>query len=267
LILTVESTRKWRLHGCCNDAVGRELFGAAAILSNMAGWMAMDISLHGLGQRYYTQAAALARHAGDRAYGAYAIGNLATQALLVGQTRTSIRLARTARAAGGRAVTPALTARLAGTEAMAHAITGDRHETHRMLRIASAAMERSDPARDPGWLGVFTPAHHAGNVMRALRDLADPATASSHAADALNLPARNTRTHALHSILYASVLLDRGDLDGAIQAAIPVQQAASGLKSQRLNYRLDEFTTRLAPYRQSPIVMDYLEADAGRHRR
>lgn len=254
------------LHGRYSEAVGRELFLAASALNDMAGWMAMDMSLHGLGQRYYTQAAALARHAGNRAYGAYAIGNLATQALLVGQTRTCIRLARTARAAGGRAITSTLTARLAGTEARAHALSGDGHETRRMLRIAQAAMERSDPVRDPDWIGVFTPAHHAGNTMHALRDLADPHAAVRYAADALHLPARNTRTRALHSILYASVLLDRGDLDGAIQTAAPVQQTASGLKSRRLNQRLDEFATRLAPCRQSPVASHYLEADVTRRK-
>lgn len=252
------------LHGRYSDAAGRELFLAAAALTDMAGWMAMDMSLHSLGQRYYTQAAALARHAGDRAYGAYAIGNLATQALFIGQTRTCIRLARTARAAGGRAITPTLTARLAGTEARAHALAGDRHETHRMLAVAQAAVDRSDPARDPAWLGVFTPAHHAGNAMHALRDLGEPAQSATRAADALTLPARNTRTRALHGILYASVLLDCGDLDGAIHTATPVQHAASGLKSRRLDQRLDEFTARLIPYQRSPAASDYLQADAAR---
>jgi hypothetical protein len=252
------------LHGRYTDAVGRELFLAAATLSDMAGWMSMDAGYQGLGQRFYTQAAGLARHAGDTAYGAYVLGNLATQALFTGQTRTAVRLARCARAAGGRAITPALTARIAVTEARAHALIGDAHETHRMLRAADKAMTRSDVAREPGWLTVFTPAHYVGSVMHALRDLGDASAARRHAADAFALPAANARTYALHSVLYATVLADRGDLDGAIDTAKPVQQAASALKSRRLSQRLDEFAARLGPRRATPIVASYLDADHDR---
>ncbi len=252
------------LHGRYTDTVGRELFLAAATLCDTAGWMSMDAGFQGLGQRFYTQAAGLARHAGDTAYGAYVLGNLATQALFTGQTRTAVRLARAARAAGGRAVTPTLTARITVTEARAHALTGDAHETRRTLRVAGKAMNRSDPARDPEWLGVFTPAHYAGSVMHALRDLGDAQAAGRHAGDALNLPTANARTRALHSVLHATVLADRGDLDGAVETARPVQQAATTLKSRRLSQRLDEFADRLAPRRAAPVAASYLDADTGR---
>ncbi|WP_329426202.1 hypothetical protein OG339_39005 [Streptosporangium sp. NBC_01495] len=249
------------LQGRYSDSVGGDLFVAAATLTDMAGWMAMDVGHQGLAQRFYTQAAGLAKHAGDSAYGAYVLGNLATQALFVGQTRTAVRLARSARNAGGRAIPPTLTARITTTEARAHALIGDAHETRRTLQIAERAMARSDPAHDPDWLGVFTPAHYSGSVMHALRDLGDAKTAARHAADAMDLPAANARTRALHTVLHATVLAERGDLDGAVEIARPVQQAAAGIKSQRLDQRLDEFAERLAPHRSAPVVAAYLEAN------
>ncbi|MFI9644381.1 hypothetical protein ACIG87_30760 [Micromonospora sp. NPDC051925] len=247
------------LRGRYTNAVGADLFVVAATLTDMAGWMAMDAGHQGLAQRCYTQATALAKHAGDSAYGAYVLGNLATQALFVGQARTSVRLARAARNTGGRAITPTLTARIITTEARAHALIGDVHETHRALIAADRAMDRSNPATDPDWLGVFTPAHFHGSVMHALRDLGDFKTAETYATGALNLPVTNIRTRALHSVLHASVQAERGNLDGAVETAGPIQQIAPGIKSQRLDQRLDELAERLTPHQGVPVVAAYLE--------
>ena len=46
--------------GNYSDAVGRELFAAAAELTRLAGWMAYDLEQHGLAQRYLIQALRLA---------------------------------------------------------------------------------------------------------------------------------------------------------------------------------------------------------------
>ncbi|WP_433358589.1 hypothetical protein [Streptosporangium sp. CA-115845] len=252
------------LQGSYSDSLGRELFNVSATLTDMAGWMAMDAGHQGLAQYYYTQAAALAKHSGDTAYGAYVLGNLATQALVLGETRTAVRLARSARDTGGRAIPATLTARITVTEARAHALIGDSHETRHTLRVADRAMERSAPDQDPEWLGAFSPAHYCGSVMHALRDLGDTDAAEQQASAALDLPARNARTRALHGVLHASVLIQRGDLDGAVEAASPIQQDAAGIKSSRLNLRLAELAEQFAPHRGVSVIADYLEAD--RHR-
>jgi ATP/maltotriose-dependent transcriptional regulator MalT len=123
-------------------------------------------------------------------------------------------------------------------------------------------MNRADSARDPEWLSACTRAHFAGSAMHALRDLGRHDQAASYAADALDLPPQNVRTRALHTVLLASALTVKGDLDGATETARKVRAAANAIKSTRLDERLNEFTARLAPHRAASVVADYL-ADNG----
>ena len=126
---------------------------------------------HGLAQRFFIQALGLARQAGDRVYGAHIMSNLATQALFLDHGNEATRLARAAISGAGNAATPTLLARLSVTEARGFALLGDHRETRAAIRRADKAMDRSDPALDPAWLTSYSPAHHAGSVMHALRDL------------------------------------------------------------------------------------------------
>ncbi len=71
--------------GNYTDAVGRELFAAAAELTRLAGWMAYDLEQHGLAQRYLIQALRLAGQAGDHALGGEILAGMSHQAVYVGQ--------------------------------------------------------------------------------------------------------------------------------------------------------------------------------------
>ncbi|WP_146607447.1 hypothetical protein [Spongiactinospora gelatinilytica] len=65
-------------------------------------------------------------------------------------------------------------------------------------------------------------------------------------------------------MLHVTVLAKRGDMDGAVELAPPIRQAATGVKFQRLDQRLNEFAERLAPHSSPPVVVDYLEANRDR---
>lgn len=244
------------LNGRYTHAIGVELFRKAAALTDMAGWMAMDGSHHKLAQGLYTQAIGLAKQSGDTAFGAYVWSNLATQALLLGKTGTTVRLARTALHGNGHSIPASLTARISVTEARAHALRGDSHETRRAIRHADHAMEQANPNQDPEWLGTWTPAHHAGGVMHALRDLGNPAEAAALARQALDLPPANTRTKALHTCLHATVLAAQGELDAAAATAHTAADTARGLTSARLRKRLHELDEQLAPHNGVNVIAD-----------
>ncbi|GAA3038873.1 hypothetical protein GCM10020000_16430 [Streptomyces olivoverticillatus] len=61
------------LAGFYSRTTGRQLYAAAAQLTELAGYMAVDIGRLGLAQRYYIQALRLAQAADDRAYGGYVL--------------------------------------------------------------------------------------------------------------------------------------------------------------------------------------------------
>lgn len=120
-------------------------------------------------------------------------------------------------------------------------------------------MSRADPAADPSWLATYTPAHHAGSIMHALRDLGQYREAARHADTALDLPEVNVRTRALHSTLLATVQAGQGDLDAACATAADSLTAAASMTSARLNERLRDFTRRVRAYSGQPAVRDYTE--------
>jgi hypothetical protein len=252
------------LAGQYNAPVGRELFAAASSLTELGGWMAYDQGKsHGLAQRFFIQALSLARQSGDRAYSAHIVSNLATQALFLDHGTEAARLARAARSGAGRAATPTLLARLAAVEARGWALGGDQHETQAAIRRAEKAIGRSNQAADPSWLATYTPAHHAGSIMHALRDLGAYREAARHAAAALDLPETNVRARALHRTLLATVQAGQGNLDAACATATDALTAAASLTSARLNARLRDFTRRVRASQQQPAVRDYMEQATG----
>ncbi|MFI6541195.1 hypothetical protein ACIBHY_52705 [Nonomuraea sp. NPDC050547] len=83
------------------------------------------------------------------------------------------------------------------------------HGARTAIRRALTAMDRSRPQADPARLATFTPAHHSGSLMHALRDL------HLYADTALALPDSNVRTRAPHHTLLATVQPGQGDPDAA----------------------------------------------------
>ncbi|MEU8247272.1 hypothetical protein [Nonomuraea sp. NPDC048916] len=249
------------LAGRYTTPVGRELFSAVASLTELAGWMAFDQHHtfgQGVAQRFFIQALSMARQSGDRAYAAHVLSNLATQALFLNHGAEAARLARAARSGAGRAATQTLAARLAVVEARGWALVGDRREARAAIRRADQAMSRSQPGADPGWLSTFTPAHHAGSVMHALRDLGLHAEAARHAGAALDLPDSNVRTRALHQVLLATVHAGRSDIDAACATAQQALTIYPHLASARLRARLLDFARRL-PQQDVRCVREYSE--------
>lgn len=248
------------LHSMYPAQTGRELFAAASSLTELAGWMAYDQGKsHGLAQRFFIQALGLARHAGDRAYGAHVVSDLATQALFLNHGTEATRLARAATSGAGRAASPAQTARLAAIEAQGFALIGDQRETRSAIRRADRAADRAGPSAAPSWLASYTPAHHAGSVMHALRDLGLYHDAARYADLVLELPAVNVRARALHMTLLATVQVGQGDIDAACDTASRALAVAPELTSARLNARLRDFAQRVSPYSDQVDVREYLE--------
>jgi tetratricopeptide (TPR) repeat protein len=241
------------LHGAFRDDVGRALFAAAAVLTETVSYMAFDDGAHGLSQRFSIQSLALAKHAGDAAYGAYVMSNMAAQLVYLGDGTKAAQMARAASTSARRAPA-ALLARLHTTEARGHALAGDRAECRAALRRADKALHKAQASAAPGWLGASTPAHHAGSAMHCLYDLGLYAEAADHGDAALDLPPDNVRARALHQILLARVQTGLGEIEQSCHTARTALQAKAHLRSRRLHDRIKEYHAGLMPHaRLAPV--------------
>lgn len=165
------------LSGAYREQVGRQLFGAVARLTELAGYMAVDTGQPGLAQRYYIQALRLARAAGDRAYGGYVLAaSMSHLAAQLGNPREISQLARAAQEGARGQVTPRAQAMFYAAEARGHALLGDARTCNAVAGRAVAALEQAGPdsGDDPVWIAHFDAGYLADELAHCHRDLGQP---------------------------------------------------------------------------------------------
>lgn len=253
------------LAGSYRETTGRALFGAAARLSELAGYMAIDSGMPGLAQRYYIQALRLAQAAGDRGFGGYvlaaAMSHLAGE---LGNAREVVQLARAAQEGSRGRVTPRAEALFLAAEARGHAQTEDRESCRRTAAAALAALERADSAsgEDPPWITHFDEAYLADELAHCHRDLGQGRAAQQRAAEALAAhPAGRARRRAIGLVVMATGQLQEGELDRACHTAAQAGTVLAGLRSGRAQEYLADFTARLEPHRNDPAARDFIARD------
>ncbi|ONK13625.1 transcriptional regulator [Streptomyces sp. MP131-18] len=249
------------LSGAYRETVGRELFGAAARLTELAGYMAVDTGLPGLAQRYYIQALRLAQAAGDRGFGGYVLAaGMSHLAAALGNPREVIQLARAAQEGAKGRATPRAEALFLAAEARGYAQLGDRAACHRAAADATAALERSggESGDDPVWIAHFDAAYLADELAHCHRDLGQGREAQKRAAEALaGHPGTRTRRRAIGLVVLATGQLQEGELELACHTAAEAGTMLDGLRSGRGTEYLEEFTARLEPHRNEPPVREF----------
>lgn len=261
------------LAGSYREATGRELFAAAARLTELAGYMAVDSGLPGLAQRYYIQALRLAQAAGDRGFGGYVLAaGMSHLAAELGNPREVIQLARAAQE-GTRGRVPARAEALfLAAEARGHAQLGDREATRRSASDALAAQERAGAAGgaggdggsggsedEPVWVRHFDAAYLADELAHCHRDLGQGRAAQRRAAEALaGHPEQRTRRRAIGMVLMATGQLQEGDLEHACHTAGQAGELLAGLRSGRGAEYFADFRGRLEPHREHRLVREFV---------
>jgi hypothetical protein len=171
----------------------RRLWGVAADLAVLAGWMSHDVGLEPTAQQYFLIAAHAAREGGDRPRAGEALSRAARQMIHLGRPDDALELMRLARSGSGRRALPRTQALLHTIEAWALAAKGRGQAMRRSLGQAEDLFTADDGgARQPGWMSNFDEADLNGMQALAYRTLAehDPAAASPaqwHARRALEL--------------------------------------------------------------------------------
>jgi len=245
--------------GRYGEQVGRALFGAAAELTHLAGWMAYDIEEHGLAQRYLIEALRFAMAAGDAAFGGEVLAGMSHQAVHLGHAEQGVDLARAARQTAERAGLPALRAEAAVTEAHAHAVRGDRAACARALADAEKAYGMAGQADRPEWLAYLGEAYLAARFAHCFRDLGDVARAERFVLRSLDMDAGFARCRAFNTVLLATVRVQQHEIEEACAVGVEAVRLASQLRSRRAWHYVRELDGRLASHSSAPPVRAFRE--------
>jgi tetratricopeptide (TPR) repeat protein len=217
----------------CGDAVRRELFSAAAELSQLCGWQAHDLEMQGLAQRYLVQALSMARVAHDEALGGEVLAAMSQQASYVVHADQAIDMAQAAYAAGRRAALPVLQTESVVLEAHGHALRQDAGACARALRRAETIFAQTPKTDVPVWLAYFDEAYFAAKIAHCFRVLGRGRLAEQYAHRSLAMNPDYVRGKAFNTALLATSFALQGDLDQACEHGQQAVDLAAGLDSAR----------------------------------
>ncbi|WP_329362274.1 hypothetical protein OG896_03580 [Streptomyces sp. NBC_00669] len=171
----------------------RRLWGVAANLAVLAGWMSHDVGLEPTAQKYFVIAAHAAREGGDRPRAGEALSRAARQMVHLDRPDDAIDLMKLATSGSGEQTLPRIQAMLRTVEAWAQASMGRGQEMRRTLGEAEELFA-SDAGEEPppSWMQNFDEADLHGMQALAYRTLAehDPSAAVQaqlHARRAIDL--------------------------------------------------------------------------------
>ncbi|MGW6940841.1 hypothetical protein ACWGF3_17830 [Streptomyces xanthophaeus] len=176
--------------------VRKSLLSAAADLVYLTGWMAMYERAHGLGQKYFVQALALADDAQDHITYCRTLRGMALQSSNLGYGPKALEYADSA-AEAAPAAGPRLVAFLRGQQAHGAAMVGDRRQAFNRLRETEEALSRADGRNDS--VGGYDRAayeFHVSHVLAALGDLPGSVEAMQRSNRARPANERQGRVHA-----------------------------------------------------------------------
>lgn len=170
-----------------DTASGPQVFGAAAALTEMAGWMAHDSGHDSLAARHFAHAQPLARASGDLLLAASIAASSSHLALQTGDTAGAVLWASTGLDLTGQGPRiPVLTARLHTMRARALASAAQRTPALRALDDAHRHLDQTADVTHP-WLSPFDAAALASESALIWRDLECYDQALTHAQLALTL--------------------------------------------------------------------------------
>ncbi|SFD08234.1 hypothetical protein [Streptomyces aidingensis] len=182
--------------------VQRRLWGVAANLAVLAGWMSHDVGMEPTAQKYFIIAVHAAREGGDRPRAGEALSRAARQMVHLGRPNEAVDLMQLAKSGLGEEALPRTRAMLWTVEAWAQAAMGRGQAMRRTLGEAEELFvsDRGD-VPPPSWMQMFDEADLHGMQALAYRTLAEhePAaarTAQQHAQQALELRGQG-RTRSL----------------------------------------------------------------------
>ncbi len=231
-----------------------ELFGAAAELHQVVGWIAYDIGNAGEGQRHLRDALKLSQDAGDDALEAEMLAAMSHHAAFNRAHGVAVDMALAARRTAKRSGLVALQAEAAVLEAHGHALQANPSACFAALRDAERSFERFVPGSGPSWLTYFDNAYLSAKFAHTFRDLGLPVEAERFARRSLGMSDGYERGRLFNTALLASTLADQGRLDEACNEAATAVRMSEHVRSVRGGAYLADVGRRLAAHRDDRRV-------------
>lgn len=249
------------LAGFYSRTTGRQLLAAAAQLTELAGYMAVDIGRLGLAQRYYIQALRLAQAADDRAYGGYVLAaGISHLVAFLGSPREIVQLAKVAQEGARGHVTATSRSLFYAAEARGHALLGDARACQLAAEKAVKTLAEANKEEDPEWISHFDKAYLADELAHCHHDLAQPKPAAEWAERALaGHPETRVRRRAIDILLLATAQVSGREVEQACHTAVKAIDLLCGLRSNICAEYLGAFRRRLEPYRLVSAVQEFEE--------
>jgi transcriptional regulator with XRE-family HTH domain len=250
------------LHGSYNEAIGRELMAATARLCDICAYMSFDSGRQGLAQRYYMQALRLAQASGNRALGAYILGDMSIQANRLGHATQAVDLAaagyRTARDCGA----PSTAARCAAAQGRAYASQGDQRSCAQVSLMAENMLDRVVPTGERTWIKPFTADRLTKDRLYMARDLGRYGDVQQIAPIALASATGKARRDVLCTTALATSYLPaegnpHSDIDHACEVLGQALPALATLHIANSLERVNTVRRALAAHADRPSVRDF----------
>ncbi|MBP0455894.1 transcriptional regulator [Streptomyces montanisoli] len=244
--------------GRYTEEICLRLYGLAAQVSHLTGWMAYDSGLRSAGQRYYVGALRSARTAGDDAFGAFVLAEMGVHVSEAGRTAERVDLISTAIDNAPRKLSPYTQSFLYLHKAEALSRDGDHQRAGTALNRATSFWEHHADGEDPEWLDWFGEAQLRSTEGKVL--LRSGQVGRATALLEISVQKAAPRDMAVRTSRLAEARLDGHDLDGALDAANHgAALLENKVSSVRALDRLKEFSERLEPQRSVPAVREFRE--------
>jgi len=249
-----------RLFGHTPDRDGERVFAAAASLTEMAGWMAHDCGHDPLARQHFERASSMASAGRDHHLAAHIFGSLSHLADHVRRPERAIAYARQGQeqlALGGR--NPGLEARLLALQARGHAAAGDAGACIKDLRRAERVLASKSAKPTSPWATNYDDASLAVETARCLYRIGDFSAANTQVEQVIALrPPERIRSRALAHLILVSILVAQNRPERACVVAQKALDSTRALGSVVVFRQFESLGQRLAPYRHSPEVNDFL---------
>ncbi|MEU6406813.1 hypothetical protein [Streptomyces sp. NPDC046985] len=244
----------------------RRLWGVAANLAVLAGWMSHDVGLEPTAQKYFVIAAHAAREGGDRPRAGEALSRAARQMVHLGRPEEAMDLMGLAHSGSGERLQPRTKAMFHTIEAWALASMGKGQAMRRTLGQAEDLfVSEKGEAERLDWMQTFKAEDLYGMHALAFRTLAesDPG-AAAHArfyaekALALRVDGRE-RSKIFDHLSMASACFIGADPEQAARYARLALTAMGSNSSRRTWDRLLQMNRLAAQYASCPTISELRE--------